>query len=106
MVPSPLNLAFGPATTSHWYCDSEGNSPLKLQWERGKGCLTGDDNLPSSQPTEVPLEGQDVRIFLNSGNANPPLDVAETGLAFQQSFEIWATTYYWATAPEGYTAIR
>jgi len=98
-------FSYANRTTGHWYCDAEGNSVLQLRWDRAKGCVSGGDQLPSAEPKVVPLEGQQVRTFVNSGAAGPPIGLTEMGMAFQQSFEIWTSEFYWEAAPEGYTAV-
>lgn len=107
-------LSYTDRTTSHWYCHGESPSPVFMEWERDDPddeegeCLTGSSQTPSDEPQGVPLEGQELTARANTGRNNdlPGSDIGfGLGAAFQQSFEVYFSNFYWEYAPEDYTGI-
>jgi hypothetical protein len=108
-----ITFSYENRTTSHWYCGATGTDPVVMQWERsfddgqpdweGAGeCRTGGDQLPDGQPESIPMEGHELRSFVNTG---PSSVNGNVGLALGQSFDIWFSVFYWEPAPEGWSAL-
>ncbi len=117
-------------TASHYWCTSRADSPVVDHWERafidetetetdwdeeepGK-CLSGVQQLPNNdEPRTIDADGMLLRSFANTGPGRNPATGADLcavgsscfGMAWEQSFEMWFSVFYWDRAPEGYTAL-
>lgn len=108
-----LFLSYTDRTTSHWYCQGESASPVVMKWERDEPdeeegeCLTGGEQTPSDEPQGIPLEGQELTARANGGASDtlPNPGGFGIGVAFQQSFEIYFSNFYWEKAPADYTGV-
>lgn len=118
-------------TASHYWCTSRSNSPVVDHWERAYDsenktdwdetepgeCLSGVQQLPNNEePRTIDPDGMLLRSFSNTGPGRNPATGNDlcaapvssgscAGLAWEQSFEIWFSIFYWDRAPEGYTAL-
>lgn len=106
-----VSFSYANRTTTHWYCNTVSTNPLKLRWERdpedpNRGtCPTGTAQLPSGQPTAVPIKGQIVRSYVNTGPGSVGGQNLPVGLAYQQPFDLWATMFYGQSASSDFSAI-
>lgn len=115
-------LSYAERTTSHRYCSLSETKPVNLRWDRAMlkdgqfdedddeagECMNGSDQLPNSEPQTIPMEGQMLTTRVNTGPGNVPgssEDTAGIGIAFQQSFELYVTYFFWEYAPADFSAL-
>lgn len=106
-------LSYTKRTTQHWYCLGDAPNPVYLRWDRGEldakqgTCNTGNQQLPSSEPQAIPIEGQNLTARANVGRS--PVLLPTVGLGFgvalQQTFEIFFSNFYWEPAPEKFSGL-
>jgi hypothetical protein len=109
-------------TSAHYWCTSRSESPVVDHWERAFDsknetdwdekkpgeCRSGVQQLPNnSEPRTIDPDGMQLRTFANTGPGRNPATGGDlsAGLAWEQSFEIWFSIFYWDRAPVGYSAL-
>lgn len=118
-------------TPQHYWCTSRTESPVVDHWERAYDeknqtdwdetepgeCLSGVQQLPDNdEPRTIDPDGMLLRSFANTGPGRNPVTGNDlcaapvssgscVGLAWEQSFELWFSIFYWDRAPEGYSAL-
>ncbi|HEX9815830.1 MAG TPA: carboxypeptidase-like regulatory domain-containing protein [Candidatus Thermoplasmatota archaeon] len=117
-----LFLSYKDRTTSHLYCKVDSVKPVYLRWDRagfedGVPIMDNDEpgvchsslnpGLPNSEPQTIPIEGQILTTRVNTGPGNVPGSGQSTvvGIAFQQSFEVYISYFFWEYAPLEWTAL-
>lgn len=102
-------FSYANRTASHTFCQTDGFSPLTLEWEREEvdeegECLTGGSGGLSEMDT-IPEEGLKVQTFVSVGATQTPVGGVNAAIALDQRFEIWFSLFYWEQAPEGFSAL-
>ncbi|HEX9816652.1 MAG TPA: hypothetical protein VGB18_06705 [Candidatus Thermoplasmatota archaeon] len=66
-------------------------------------------STPSAEPQTIPMECQMLTSRVNTGPSNVPgssQTTAGQGIAFQQSFDLFVTYFYWEYPPADFSALQ
>lgn len=97
---------------THFWCNGAGKSPVRGLWERteldeegecmeGRQQITGDNG-----PKIIDPSGMLLQSFVSTGaGANPAGGDLPVGGAYQQSFDLFITSFHGEPAPEGFSAL-